>query len=425
MKKIKKFITLFTACVFVMTGSIRPLTAEAEEQKTGVEKEWNWTFGYTGTEQVFTAPYSGIYEIEICGAQGGAAGTNEGGKGGRVAASVMLSRGEEITIYTGGTDGFNGGGTGSVSNGGGATDIRQGGKDITDRILVAGGGGGANRTYPGADGGMNATASVSGSGDGESSPEGAGGGGGYSGGTSGTEHIVAHTHTAYGGSCYAPDYHSHEGSEDVYGGCYTIAQTRTEYVEHHWQVTGRGETVNWSGEIVEGEGWTHYIKTTYPVEDEHGHKGEIDWCSHATGARANMLNGWGFLNGDEYGYAGGRIGEEPLNFTFTTGKETEVTYYGLGCGLTTSSITGYHLNCSKIYDEYNVKQAAGGTNYYDSDKCTNAVSEAGIRSGDGACSIKLLTLYNLYYDGTESLNIYYDGIRVKQVYFKGRLVYRE
>jgi len=131
-------------------------------------------------------------------------------------------------------------------------------------------------------------------------------------------------------------YHKHRGNSNTYGGCYTIEKTKTEYKDevHHWHVTGRGDTINWSGEIVQGEGETHYISTTYSVEDEHGHKGEITWCSYARGARANMENGWSFINGDEYGNAGGKLDEEPLDFSFTTSKRTMVNiiYYDLGCG---------------------------------------------------------------------------------------------
>ncbi len=135
-------------------------------------------------------------------------------------------------------------------------------------------------------------------------------------------------------------YHKHRGNSSTYGGCYTVEKTKTESIDetHHWRVTGRGETVNWSGEIVQGEGETHYIMTTYPVEDEHGHQAEITWCSHADGARETMKHSWEFMNNGEYGNAGGKLTEEPLGFTFTTAKTTVVTttYYDLGCGFSES-----------------------------------------------------------------------------------------
>jgi len=427
----KQLFTLLMCGIFVVMGSLYPLMVNAKEPETrnGVpQEEWKWTYEYTGTEQVFRAPYSGIYQFEIYGAQGGAAGLNEGGKGGKVTAAVALSKNEEILIYVGGMNGYHGGGIGNRSSGGGATDVRKGGNGLSDRILVAGGGGGANQIYAGEDGGIDLSVAVINSGEGESTSEGAGGGAGYQGGSAGIEHIVSHTHqgdASYGGNCYSPDYHSHIGNESVYGGCYVIETQKPIHVEHNWYVTGRGETINWSGEVVEGEGETQYISTTYPVRDEHGHIGEITWCSHAWGVRENMKGGWSFIHGDEYGYAGGQLADEPVNFTFTTSKETPVIYYELGCGQTTETITGYHLNCSKVYDEYEVRQAAGGTNYYKEDVCHNAVSEAGIQTGDGLCSIRLLALYNLYYGGSESFHVYYDEIKVKRVYYKGHLIYRE
>lgn len=356
----------------------------AEEPEASAElEEWNWKFEYTGTEQVFKAPYSGIYLFEVYGAQGESTDSNEGGKGGKVTAAIRLSRNEEIIIYVGGSDGYNGGGTGTLAYGGGATDIRQGGKELPDRILIAAGGGGANNKYPGGSGGVNTSTSVitDNSSEGESSTEGAGGGGGYEGGTAGIEHIIAHTHTS-------------------------ACANKTENIVHNWRVTGRGDTKNWTGPIVQGEGDTHYIRTSYPVVDQHGHTGEIEWYSYVTGVRSHIQHTWSFLQSDEYGGASGLLVSEPLGFTFSTGKTVSVP-------------------CTDKYNEYDVKQASGGTNFYDEEHCTNAISEAGIQEGDGACSIKINTLYNLYFDGVESLNIYYDGIKVKRIYYKGKLIYLE
>ncbi len=424
-KRIKNWFIVFLICGILITEeSLCCLSVKAEEEST-LETGWDWTYTYTGTEQTFTAPYSGLYQFEISGAQGGSKDSNEGGKGGKVTAPVKLLKDEEITIYIGGMDGYNGGGTGTVSNGGGATDIRRNGTDPANRILVAGGGGGANQTYSGGNGGeITSTDADSGNSSGENSAEGAGGGSGYLGGSAGTEHIVMHTHSGYGGSCYAPDYHVHAGNESVYGGCYLIEKSKTVNIEHHWHVTGRGSTFTREDEIAEGEGITFRTLTTYPVEDEHGHTSEITWCSHAEGARADMKYGWEVVQAN-YGYAGGKLTEEPLNFSFTTSKDTLVTYYDLGCGMTTDFITGYHLNCSKTHEEYNVKQAAGGTNYYDVNHCLSVSSEAGSRTGDGMCGIKLLSLYNLFYDGKEAFNVYYDGIKVKNIYYQGELIYRE
>ena len=80
-------------------------------------------------------------KFTLYGAQGAG-----GGNGARVTSTLSVTPGEVFTIYVGGagvngTGGYNGGGNG-YRGGGGATDVRRGGSDLADRILVAGGGGG-------------------------------------------------------------------------------------------------------------------------------------------------------------------------------------------------------------------------------------------------------------------------------------------
>lgn len=422
----KGLLILLSFVMILANRSICPLIVKAENGNATQMEEY-WSFEYTGAEQTFTAPYSGVYQLEVYGAQGGSTDENAGGKGGGVTASVRLSKNEEIAIFIGGSDGYNGGGRGNVSNGGGATDIRKNGTNLADRILIAGGGGGANQVYSGKEGGSTVSTVISENGEGESAAEGAGGGSGNLGGSAGIEHVVSHIHQGdvwHGGNCYSADYHSHEGNESVYGGCYITETIKMVNTVHNWHVTGRGDTISFDGEIVEGEGKTYYISTIYPVEDEHGHTGEIYWCTHAVGARANMKHDWAFES-NTYGNAGGKLVEEPLGHIFTTTKEIPLVCYDTGCGQTENTITGYHINCKKEYDEYEVKQADGGTSYYDKDICSGVVSEAGIRTGNGACYIRLLSLHNLFYEGQESSDVYYDGIQVKKIYYKGNLIYRK
>ncbi|WP_344304553.1 glycine-rich protein [Nocardioides bigeumensis] len=85
--------------------------------------------------------------FDLYGAQGG--GEGNGGLGGRATATLSLIPGDVITIVVGGAgehpgipSSFNGGGDGWHS-GGGASDVRIGGLGLADRVLVAGGGGGA------------------------------------------------------------------------------------------------------------------------------------------------------------------------------------------------------------------------------------------------------------------------------------------
>ena len=89
--------------------------------------------------------------VNLYGASGGNAGEVLGGKGGQVQCLVDVQEMNEIFLFVGGEGGsrggFNGGGNGGLagSGGGGATDIRIGGYDDFNKIIVAGGGGGA---YP-------------------------------------------------------------------------------------------------------------------------------------------------------------------------------------------------------------------------------------------------------------------------------------
>lgn len=125
-------------------------------------------YDYTGNTQTFTAPADGDYTLEVAGAQGGdhpstskENATSVGGQGGTSKGTIHLKAGETLYIevgnkpygYNGSYNGSDSGWTGIVANGtyiggsltagGGATDIRRGGKGIDKRVIVAGGGGGA------------------------------------------------------------------------------------------------------------------------------------------------------------------------------------------------------------------------------------------------------------------------------------------
>jgi hypothetical protein len=122
---------------------------------------------FTGNAQTWIVP-NGVTSIRV-DARGGQGGANAaeppvvGGKGGRIQTTLAVTPGETPTVYvagrggdliqpnTGGPGGFNGGGTGGVDNvdfnaaagGGGASDVRQGGDDLSHRVAVTGGSGGA------------------------------------------------------------------------------------------------------------------------------------------------------------------------------------------------------------------------------------------------------------------------------------------
>lgn len=149
-------------------------------------------YEYTGSEQVFVAPYNGKYHIELWGAAGGKVASfvkpemlkRKNGRGAYVSGDIHLNKGDILYVYvggkgktgkiekddnrftafgypsSGGTGGYNGGGNGfedpetqAGGGGGGATDVRLvGGKwdnfeSLKSRIMVAGGGGGMSRFY--------------------------------------------------------------------------------------------------------------------------------------------------------------------------------------------------------------------------------------------------------------------------------------
>ncbi|MDR0591421.1 MAG: IPT/TIG domain-containing protein, partial [Candidatus Nomurabacteria bacterium] len=104
-------------------------------------------FSYTSAAQTFTAPQTGIYQLEVWGASGDdAAFGNSGGTGGYSVGTVSLNGGDVLYVYTGGLPdsdmgGFNGGGDGDGrGGGGGGTDIRIGTDSYYARAIVAGGG---------------------------------------------------------------------------------------------------------------------------------------------------------------------------------------------------------------------------------------------------------------------------------------------
>lgn len=116
-------------------------------------------FNFSGAVQSWTVP-AGVcsLQIECWGAQGGTATNNSGcilgGLGGYAKGNLAVSAGQLIYMYVGGAGGagnapgWNGGGnscnfTTTCASGGGASDVRIGGQTLNDRVIVAGGGGGA------------------------------------------------------------------------------------------------------------------------------------------------------------------------------------------------------------------------------------------------------------------------------------------
>lgn len=128
-------------------------------------------FDYTGAEQTFASPVSGIYKLEAWGAEGGGNQQNMGGKGGYSTGTVYINKDDILFLNIGGkgsvsldelgdnaVGGYNGGGNGKNSHnlcsnhiagsGGGASHISTKTgllsqlQDFKENILIAAGGGG-------------------------------------------------------------------------------------------------------------------------------------------------------------------------------------------------------------------------------------------------------------------------------------------
>jgi hypothetical protein len=127
------------------------------------------TYTFTGAQQTYTVP-AGVTSLtlDVKGAQGGFgfnAPSSPPGSGGRVQAVLAVTPGEVLNIYVGGkgvdgtasvggAGGFNGGGLGGTwsggrcgGGGGGASDVRQGGNALGNRVIVASGGGGTGVNF--------------------------------------------------------------------------------------------------------------------------------------------------------------------------------------------------------------------------------------------------------------------------------------
>lgn len=89
-------------------------TAVSDPKDIYTSADEGWIFDHTGEIQTFTAPKTGIYQLETWGAQGGDAtdGTNtaRGGYGAYAVGEVLLNQGDTLYINVGGQNGYGGGG---------------------------------------------------------------------------------------------------------------------------------------------------------------------------------------------------------------------------------------------------------------------------------------------------------------------------
>lgn len=164
----KNFSKYFFSVLFILLVCHRPLQAQV-----------TLTYTFTGSPQSFTVPPC-VSSLSLT-AKGARGGSNVqgvfGGLGGSASGVLTVTPGDVLTVYVGGSNGYNGGGLPGVSTctaamggiGGGGSDVRLNGNSLTNRVIVGGGGGGAGGSR------------VMGCGRGT----GGGGGGGYYGGGGG------------------------------------------------------------------------------------------------------------------------------------------------------------------------------------------------------------------------------------------------
>ena len=142
------------------SGVLTINNVESNIRIQAVQEEYNYT--YTGGEQAFTAPETGIYKVELWGAQGGG---YVGGLGAYTSGIIELEQSTKLYLHVGEHKGhqvvgeaYNGGGKSLTEqsqttynrygSGGGATDIRltsgtwNNATGLKSRIMVAGAGGG-------------------------------------------------------------------------------------------------------------------------------------------------------------------------------------------------------------------------------------------------------------------------------------------
>ena len=120
------------ALMFLFSGLLVQLSAVAQSPQTfpvGQFSEW-------------PVPETGWYLLEVSGAQGGAAGSHQGGNGATIKTSVRLEKGLTLKVGVGamGGNGNLNGNNPSGGGGGGSSSVII--KDSATRLVIAGGGGG-------------------------------------------------------------------------------------------------------------------------------------------------------------------------------------------------------------------------------------------------------------------------------------------
>lgn len=306
-------------------------------------------FTYSGKEQIYSVPYTGMYKLYLYGAQGENYGTHQGGYGGGVEARVFLEQGDSLSFLIGGQEGFGGGGNAEeYGNGGGATVVRS--AKFGD-LLIAGGGGGASEYTDGMPGGsMVGLLEVR---EGENGA--CGGGGGYLGGQAGE--ALLHSHDE---SCE----HEHLGNSTELGGCYNTPVLCGETEFERKEI----KRVFYYGNIEEIDGeWVHVFCVRCGSHDCPGH---LDIY---------------------YGYTCKSCGKVYDKYV---GVCEEVLFYERDCGVT--FLCGYTEN-----EIISLSAAYGGSNYINAEYCFNSQEYIGLQEGNGKL---LISTEMVFLSGETQLN---------------------
>lgn len=307
------------------------------------------SYDYSGSSKNLTIPCSGTYTMEVYGAQGGNYGSNAGGLGGKVVATFSLSKGEVMTINTGGQNGYNGGGTASAYGvGGGMTYINSNAKGT---LLIAGGGGGATAKAAGGAGGAGGGVSGNSGASGQ-----AGGGAGGSGGSAGS----------YKAATY--------GTKRVY-----VLTAHPEWTNATYKVN-----------LVSGKaGGYNASNAAYPVSAP---KGSYLTVNGENWYLESDLNCWASdHNPASY----------PLKFYKTaTASGVGVRFHGSAFDKDPDYDYGWRTNgVVGLYQDQRVLTAAessiaskGGTNYVNATYAKSNTPSSGVRSGNGYAKITLTSI---------------------------------
>lgn len=347
-----------------VTGSI---TTIMKPVVVGDKVQGSQTFTTSGARQVFTAPATGVYHIDIYGASG--APSSRGGtvgKGGRVYGDVSLNKGDTLYVYVGGqgsgkSGGTNGGGNGAGNGsgygggGGGYTRIDSG----STVIAVAGGGGGAGSTggYGGNGGYPNGTVGGKQYGNpGQPGTQSRGGSGGSNYGGSGGAWIGGSNSTTaasggggggagyYGGGAGGNDYSRYKDVDDSGGGGGSsyISSTLKNSGHATGVRSGNGQaTISWniddqttilvpetSGNLTVGDGATP-IGTAYRPQIFQAKTSGM-YSIHLYGAAGGGNSKGQGSAGGYGGYVGGQV-------YLTAGQKVLVTTGGIGSNGTLNS----------------------------------------------------------------------------------------